>query len=386
MKIFISWSMSPSKSIALVIRDFLDSVFIQQISTFVSTEDIKLGQEGYAKISTALEECNKGIFCFLKNNINSVWMAYEAGAISMQNDCVETCLTTTVDDCPILPIMFERIEDIKFSRHPLQYIQRQTFSRETMHNLVVELNNKGQFFPNDKALERQFSYAWPALERAVTDALYDHSLKGDAVIDRSFVISELQRREYSDPIIGEITKYATISYDKGFERQELYDALLSNASRRIFLYGRKNNKVFANDNRKFFESLKDKMEKGFEFKCLFINTSAPNVANAQKNPDFLDNLKLCIRKAFRLLNDNGIDPSKVCKAYTCERIDEIIIADDVALFSHIRFDADGVPYPLTDAPFEIAELSDQIGANYKRKFDDTWKFAIPIDQLFINNM
>lgn len=385
MKIFISWSKNPSRTIALAIRDFLDNVFTERIKTFLSTEDIKLGQEGYGKIKMALEECDKGIFCFLKNNLNSVWMTYEAGAISMRKGCIETC-ETIKDDCPILPIMFERIEDGKFSKHPLQYIQRQSFSRETMHKLVVELNTKGGFLTAGQVLERQFNYAWPDLESSVTQALYDHSLRGDVVIDRGFLVGELQRREFPDPIIGEITKYAVVTYDKGFERQELYDALLSNVSRRLLLYGRKNSKVFANDNRRFFEALKEKLEKGFEFKCLFLDPSAPNVENAQNNPDFIDNLKLCIKKAFRILKENGIDPSSVCRAYICERIDEVIIADDLALFSHIRFDANGVPYPLTDAPFEIAEIGDQIGANYKKRFDDTWKTAMIIDQRFIDSL
>jgi hypothetical protein len=384
MKIFISWSGKPSKYIALAIREFIDSVFTQNINTFLSTEDIKLGQEGYGTIQTALAECDKGIFCFMKNNINSVWMTYEAGAISMQSSCAKK--TTDVNNCPILPIMFEKIDDAKFSRHPLQYIQRQSFSRETMYHLVVELNTKGKFSFSSKVLEKQFNFAWPELENCVKNALYDHSERGDAVVNKEFLIDELQRREFPDPIVGEITKFVVLSYEKGFERQELYDALLSNVNRRMLLFGRKNSKVFANDNRRFFEKLKDKLEKKFEFKCLFLDPSAPNVENAQNNPDFVADLKLCIKKAFRMLNDCGIDPASVCKAYACERMDEIIVADDVALYSHIRFDSNGIPYPLTNAPFEVAELDNQIGANYKKHFDDAWRIARPIDEAFINSL
>jgi len=384
MKIFISWSRIPSKDIALAIREFLDSVFTQQIQTFLSTEDIKLGQEGYGTIQSALTECDKGIFCFMKNNISSVWMSYEAGAISIQKSFPKENMDS--DNSHILPILFEKIDDGKFGRHPLQYIQRQSFSRDTMYKLVVELNTKGKFLANDTVLQRQFNFAWPKLELSVKSALYDHSERGDVVVDREFLVDELHRRGFPEPIIGEITKYVVVSYDKGFERQELYDALLSNVSRRILLFGRKNSKVFANDNRKFFETLGLNLKKGFDFRSLFLDPSAPNVEKAQNNPDFIANLKLCIRKAFGTLKDNNINPSDVCRAYTCERTDEIIIADDTALYSHIHFDINGVPYPLTNAPFEVAELDNQIGANYKRQFDDVWRTAKPIDETFINNL
>ncbi|MDR0889966.1 MAG: toll/interleukin-1 receptor domain-containing protein [Oscillospiraceae bacterium] len=391
MKVFISWSKQPSGKIAEALRKFLKSVFGNKIDVFFSNADIALGQTGYDKIHAALKGSDKGIFCFLRNNVNSVWMAYEAGAMSMHKGCDELCAIDgdQINDCPVLPILFEKIETQAFNEHPIS-MQRKSFSRETMNILVKDLNTTAKVM-DEEALLTYFEPFWIQLEKEVKEALYDHSFGGSCVLNRDTLLRELAKNNFPEPTIGEIAKVETTEFTGGFEKQELYSIILNNVSKRLLLFGRKNSKLFANDNRWFFESLIERFNKTpeFEFKCLFLDPSAENASKAQNHPDFIERLKASIKNAMFILENYKVaNPSQYCHAYKDLRLDEIIIADDVVLFSHIRFDDDGIPYGLTNASFNVAELSNgnQIGASYKKRFDDAWHKSAPITNEFVTNM
>jgi hypothetical protein len=375
MKIFISWSNSPSKEIANAVKNFIDSIFSNKLATFLSVKDISAGANGFNEIRKNLNDCSKCILCLVRNNIDSLWMSYEAGAISMHESKDNTC--------PIIPILFESIGDDKFDHHPLHYIQREKFSKETMLHIVGDINSicPPEIKLEKNALERQFKHYWTSFNRSVDGLLRSHTVGGNNALNWRSTLDILREKHYHDPLIGETAKY-----DHGFERQDLYAVLLEHAKKRFLIFGRKNKKLFANDNRNFFYNLQTKLSQGFEFKCLFINPSSPHVENAQAVKNFLSRLSMCIKDAYDVIDEIGIKPDEVLRAYNGLRADEIIFVDNVVLFSHLRYDEKGIPRPLTDAPFEVTDISNPIGTDYKNSFDIIWSDAEKIDKNFIDKI
>lgn len=381
MKIFISWAKPKSKKIAYFIKEFLEGLFHDQIETWLSDENIKTGARPTVAISQALKECDKGIFCILKENYEAPWIMYEAGAISTHEHSI---IREEKDNCVIWPILFENISTEQLYRNPLYQFQFVEFSRDKMYKFVQEVNNTIVAFKDVTILEKHFGFYWKELNDNIQKVLQEHVIGSGEILDKKTVLKELAANSFPDPIVGDVVKYTS-----GFEKQELYNILLRKASKRLWLYGRKNKKIYANDNRWFFEQLKDKITiNAFDFKCLFLNPNAPAdvISKAQKNDVFLEELKLCIKIAYNMITSNNINPHNLCRLYNNIRVDEIIIVDNVVLFSHICFDNNGLPLPLTNAPFNVVDIGEQLGAHYVTEFHNAWTNAKPIDKEFISTL
>lgn len=80
MKIFISCSGNSSRKVAYILKNWI-SLIIPNIDYFIS-DDIDKGSRWGSTLAKKLEDTNYGIFCVTKNNINSPWLNFEAGAIS----------------------------------------------------------------------------------------------------------------------------------------------------------------------------------------------------------------------------------------------------------------------------------------------------------------
>lgn len=81
MKVFISWSGTPSKQVAELLSIWIGDV-LQGIKTWISTDDIDKGSIWFGDITTELNETAVGILCLTQENINSPWILFEAGALS----------------------------------------------------------------------------------------------------------------------------------------------------------------------------------------------------------------------------------------------------------------------------------------------------------------
>lgn len=81
MKVFISWSGKLSHKIALKLKYWIPAV-IHSVDCYVSSEDIDKGACWEDELAKELTNSNFGILCITKNNSNSPWLNFEAGAIS----------------------------------------------------------------------------------------------------------------------------------------------------------------------------------------------------------------------------------------------------------------------------------------------------------------
>ena len=66
------------------------------------------------------------------------------------------------------------------------------------------------------------------------------------------------------PEYGDLKK---AHFESGYESYEFYNAILKTAKKRLYVFGRKNRKLFSKNNTK----IKKLIEDGIDFKCLFLS-------------------------------------------------------------------------------------------------------------------
>jgi len=163
MKVFISWSENLSKQIAKSLHGWIPSV-IQSIEAYFTPENIDKGSRWFPEISDELEKTNYGILCITKENLNSPWMIFEAGALSKK-----------VKKSGVCPILF----DVSTSDLPPVLAQFQAvtkFEKGQVKDLMESLNKLTEKpLPTD-SFNRIFDTFWPQIEEEVSKILknYDH--------------------------------------------------------------------------------------------------------------------------------------------------------------------------------------------------------------------
>ena len=364
MQIFISWSKDKSKELALAIKDFLEGLFHNSIKIWMSDQSIDYGAMFTVKINDALKASHKCIAILTNDNYHSPWIMYEIGAVAGRN--YSECEDKTNN--AIIPIVFERINSSEIDRSPIGQFQRLSFQKETIKSLVEQINSEVAAFGSQRTLDNQFDLNWKELSDNVKKTLYKHSVSSSIPVTCKFMVNELSKAHFPIPTGGNVIKY-----ENGFETQKLYDILLNNADKRLWVWGRKNRKLFSPENRDFFADLKRRLQNGFDFRCLFLNPIASDLTeNAQQCDNFIDKLMLCIDDAKTVLTNNFVDFNLTCKFYSCTRLEHIIIIDNTVLFSPIIYNSENFPFPLTKAPFYIVDLESEIGRAYCEKFEKVW--------------
>lgn len=151
MKVFISWSGKKSELVAIEIRNWLSSMF-QSLEIWISTRDISPGARWHVTLSKALEQSSIGIICLAKDNLNSNWLLFEAGAISK-----------AVDESRLVPLLID-LEKNQLTG-PLSFFQTITLQKEELYNLaqtINQLNNSN--FRDQKIFDLVFEKWWSDLD------------------------------------------------------------------------------------------------------------------------------------------------------------------------------------------------------------------------------
>lgn len=151
MKIFLSWSKSKSKEISLAVKSFLEGMFRNSVTIWMSSESITYGSMFLNEIGNALKESDKCFAIITSENYTAPWIMYEAGAIAIRNYHKSNSNAKNA----VIPILFDEIEDNKFRGNPLDQFQRLIFNRNNLNKLVKEINDNTNAFPNSDTLETQ---------------------------------------------------------------------------------------------------------------------------------------------------------------------------------------------------------------------------------------
>lgn len=158
MKLFISWSGFKSKKLANELRNWLPLV-IQLVKPYFSPDDVDKGSRWASEISKELENSDAGIICLTRNNLESAWLMFEAGA-----------LAKSLDKSRVVPILFD-IEPVDI-KGPLAQFQATKFEEEDMLRLLKMINTTlGADALDQKVLEASFNVWWPRLNDQIHSIL-----------------------------------------------------------------------------------------------------------------------------------------------------------------------------------------------------------------------
>jgi hypothetical protein len=154
MKVFISWSGPVSQQIAEVLRDWLPLI-LQQVKPFITTSDIDKGAKWLGEISAELNSSNYGIVCLTSENVDSTWLAFEAGALSKQLNG------------RVAPLLFD-IGHAKV-RAPLNIFQGTLFNRNDIRQFVGSMNAATGVDERrtDASIDILFEKLWDDLEKPI---------------------------------------------------------------------------------------------------------------------------------------------------------------------------------------------------------------------------
>lgn len=165
----------------------------------------------------------------------------------------------------------------------------------------------------------------------------------------------------------------------GFESHGLYTSAMETATSRLWIFGRKNRKVFDKDHNDFFDSLPKRIANGLDFRVMFL---APDSAShvlraAHLDEDFSDQLEECISRARRVLRRGGVDMADHCRLYSVNRTASIVAVDDAVVFSPIRLDGSGRAEKLTKSAFTVVSSASDFGEQLIEMFETQWMAAKP---------
>lgn len=205
MKVFLSWSGPRSKRVAEALGDWICQV-IQAVEPWVSV-DIEKGARWNKEIAAQLDSTEIGIFCLTRDNLQSPWLHFEAGALSKGQDGRVCTFMLDVHPTDVKP--------------PLSDFQATTFEREDVQKLLFFLNTRlgtaGDRPLDEERLRRLFEKFWPELEAKLKEIAADKGASSKA--------PERSKDDRLDEILMTVRRISSV-LDGGPEKVEALTAKL----------------------------------------------------------------------------------------------------------------------------------------------------------------
>jgi hypothetical protein len=81
MKVFISWSGDLSHKLGEAFHKWLPGA-LQTVRPYFTPADVEKGARWSSEIAKELESADVGVLFITRENVNSAWLLYEAGALA----------------------------------------------------------------------------------------------------------------------------------------------------------------------------------------------------------------------------------------------------------------------------------------------------------------
>ena len=156
MKVFISWSGEPSRSVALALRQWLPLV-VQHVKPWMSDEELSSGTRWNDSIAAALEDTDFGIVCVTAANQHQPWLMFEAGAIAKR-----------LHTARVVPLCVD-LPPVEVTG-PLVAFQGRCLDCAGMRRLVHDISAVRDEPLGDDQIDLLFDALWPRLDEQVEQA------------------------------------------------------------------------------------------------------------------------------------------------------------------------------------------------------------------------
>ena len=360
MQVFISWSGARSKKTALILRRFL-KLFLHELEPWMSSLDIDMGDRWAHEIGGKLQESHVGIVCLTPENLKAPWINFEAGALSKQLGQSKV----------IVLLMGMHPSDVS---GPLGQFQATVIEKSDFSRLISQMNEMlgDHKLPTD-TLSTTFESFWPEMEGELHDV-------ATTVIEGSRLNIESVTETFAQYGLPEPTIGSHVHFSSGFESHLAYSVATRMAKSRLWIWGRKNRKLFDKDHRDFLRSLASQKGLDLDFRLLFLDPESPKsiLDFAHQDCDFESQLRSSIARATAELEAVGIQPDKVARLYSGLRNTGMIVVDDAILHTPVQYDKTGFVLPLTKTPFSIVGSESALGRDLIDEFDRCWGDARPL--------
>ena len=155
IKVFISWSGDTSLKVAKVLKEWIP-VVIQNIEPYFSTEDIDKGARWSTDIAKELENADFGILCVTRDNLDSSWLNFEAGALSK-----------AIEKSRVCPFLYD-LKPSDISNNPILQFQMTNVDRDDVYKLFKSMNNAfGDNGLEEQRLKTLFELSWQSIDKAL---------------------------------------------------------------------------------------------------------------------------------------------------------------------------------------------------------------------------
>lgn len=150
-RIFVSWSKSPSKEIAAIVKELLTNV-LDAVDVWVSDVDLVPGSRPMPAIHENLRSADAGVLVITRENQSNPWINYEAGVLAQGiSDGANL----------VIPLLIDSTNSTDITG-PLADLYNVAFTEDDLRKVVKSLAlASGTDVPN--ALKR-FTWAWDETE------------------------------------------------------------------------------------------------------------------------------------------------------------------------------------------------------------------------------
>lgn len=155
-QVFVSWSGKKSWHIAHRIAEWMPTI-VPNTRYYLSSE-MQAGTLWLTHLMNGLAASKMALLCLTKENIQSQWLNFEAGAMWSRYNA----------DIVICPILFDL--DPNDLTGPLSQFQGKTFTERDMKYLAKTIAGKSNFVGDrPDRVDINFKTTWPQLEKEVND-------------------------------------------------------------------------------------------------------------------------------------------------------------------------------------------------------------------------
>ncbi len=357
-EIFISWSKSKGKELAKNLKYLLETL-MANTKVFMSEEDIYAGEHVQNKIIQNIEQCDILILCFTSENKKSPWLLYEAGYASGLHKCV-------------IPFLFDK-NSLWHSwiDNPMNIVREIDFYKDSF--------------------ETDFLEAFSLKKTTYTESCIDAFKKNVNETKEKYRQIDIQCEDFVEKLItvDKFTINSPFYRDKvayflsGFETFELWKAIIQSflfTGKYLWIYGRKNMKLFGGNFNELFEYLDKKAVQpnmdGIDFKVLFLNPTSEEVHYAHKDQEIFElELLATISRAKKTIGSNK-RLQQCFKMYSNRREEVIIRVDNCIIYAKPHFDINGMPNIMTNNKFEVFSAFSDKGKECIKKYLNVWDNAV----------